>query len=89
MVISSVSTFHDHNAIPAGILYASGNLSQIILTATDGHACLAKPYRGTDLVRGLEIVSDLVATGTASAPFPHGFQVLLSAATVPCKVLHG
>lgn len=72
-----------------GILYASGNLSQITLTATDGHACLAKPYRGTDLLRGLEIVSDLVATGTASAPFPHGFQVLPSATIAPDAVLHG
>ena len=71
-----------------GILYASGNLSQIILTAVNGHACLSKPYRGTDLLRGLEIVSDLVATGTASAPFPHGFQVLPSA-TVPRAFPHG
>jgi len=71
-----------------GILYASGNLSQIILTAANGHACLSKPYRGTDLVRGLEIVSNLVATGKASAPFPHGFQVLPSA-TAPAEFPHG
>jgi len=71
-----------------GILYASGNLSQINLTAANGHACLSKPYRGTDLLRGLEIVSDLVATGTASGPFPHGFQVLPSVA-MPAELPHG
>jgi len=71
-----------------GILYASGNLSQIVLTAANGHACLSKPYRGTDLLRGLEIVADIVANGTASAPFPHGFQMLASA-TAPAEFPRG
>ena len=48
----------------------------VMLTAADGDACLAKPYRAADLLRGLQIVADIVATGTASPPFPHGFQVL-------------
>ena len=60
-----------------GILYATGNMAQIILT--DGDACLAKPYSRRDLLRGLEIVADIVATGRASAPFPRGFKVLPSA----------
>jgi CheY-like chemotaxis protein len=59
-----------------GILYASGNTSHVMLTAADGDACLAKPYRDADLLRGLQIVADIVATGTASPPFPYGFQVL-------------
>ena len=59
-----------------GVLYASGNMLHVVLTATDGHACLAKPYRSVDLVRGLEIVAELVANGTAVPPFPPGFQVL-------------
>jgi CheY-like chemotaxis protein len=62
-----------------GILYASGNTSHVMLTAADGDACLAKPYRSTDLLRGLQIVADIVATGTASPPFPYGFRVLPSA----------
>jgi DNA-binding response OmpR family regulator len=66
-----------------GVLYASGNMLHVVLTATDGHACLAKPYRSSDLVRGLEIVAELVATGTALPPFPHGFQVLPTAPPVP------
>jgi DNA-binding response OmpR family regulator len=59
-----------------GILYASGNMLNTVLTTIDGHACIAKPYRSVDLLRGLEIVTELVATGTALPPFPHGFRVL-------------
>jgi len=64
-----------------GVLYATGNISHIMLTAADGDACLAKPYRPADLVRGLEIVAGIVATGIASPPFPRGFQVLHSTTT--------
>ena len=64
-----------------GILYVTGNMSQVVLT--NGDACLAKPYRPVDLVRGLEIVAGIVATGTAQPPFPHGFQLLDRAADAP------
>ena len=59
-----------------GILYVTGNMSQLALTSTDGDACLAKPYRSVDLLRGLEIVAEMVATGKALPPFPQGFQLL-------------
>ena len=61
-----------------GILYVTGNMSQVALT--DGDACLAKPYRSVDLLRGLEIVAGIVATGKAQPPFPQGFQLLHPAA---------
>jgi CheY-like chemotaxis protein len=64
-----------------GILYATGSVTQILQTATNGHGCLAKPFRDADLLRGLKIVAQMVATGTASPPFPRGFQVL------PCATL--
>jgi CheY-like chemotaxis protein len=70
-----------------GVLYATGNMAQIILT--DGDACLAKPYSRADLLRGLEIVADIVATGRASAPFPPGFQVLPSAISALREFPHG
>jgi DNA-binding response OmpR family regulator len=57
-----------------GILYVTGNMSQVALT--NGDACLAKPYRSVDLLRGLEIVAEIVATGKAQPPFPQGFQLL-------------
>jgi len=59
-----------------GILYATGNAGQIDLTKADGEAFLAKPYRAKDILRALEIVSEIVSTGKASLPFPSGFQVL-------------
>jgi DNA-binding response OmpR family regulator len=57
-----------------GILYVTGNMSQVALI--HGDACLAKPYRSVDLLRGLEIVAEIVATGEAQPPFPQGFQLL-------------
>jgi len=59
-----------------GVLYATSHVAQVVLTAKDGHACLAKPYSAEDLLRGLEIVADLVSTGAALSPFPRGLQVL-------------
>jgi DNA-binding response OmpR family regulator len=64
----------DHSHL--GILYATGNVSQVLLNVADGDACLAKPYRPEDLMRSLEIVSGIVATGIALPPFPLGFQLL-------------
>jgi DNA-binding response OmpR family regulator len=72
-----------------GILFATGNTSHVMLTAADGHACLAKPYRFDDLHRSLEIVAEIVATGTASPPFPRGFQVLPSATLGLREPSHG
>jgi len=63
-----------------GVLYASGSIGQVRLTANDGDACLIKPYRPSDLLRGLEIVAGIVATGRASPPFPRGFFLLASPA---------
>jgi len=62
-----------------GILYATGNRSQVALTAADGHACLNKPYSAEDLLRGLQLVTQMVATGRAMPPFPPGFHILLPA----------
>ncbi len=71
----------DHCSL--GILYATGSAPQVIETATEGHGCLSKPYRSADLVRSVEIVAEMVTTGTASPPFPRGFQVLTSASIGP------
>jgi CheY-like chemotaxis protein len=69
-----------------GVLYATGNISQVALTTSDGDACLSKPYTSADLLRGLEIVAEIVATGKALPPFPKGFQILHPAATLPPAV---
>jgi DNA-binding response OmpR family regulator len=59
-----------------GVLYATGTADQVTLSAADGHACLAKPYHFADLLRGLQIVADIVATGASSSPLPRGLAVL-------------
>jgi CheY-like chemotaxis protein len=59
-----------------GVLYATGNIAHVMRSAAYGDACLSKPYRPDDLLRGLEIVAEIVATGRASPPFPGGFQLL-------------
>jgi two-component sensor histidine kinase/CheY-like chemotaxis protein/putative methionine-R-sulfoxide reductase with GAF domain len=59
-----------------GVLYATGNIGQVELTKTDGHACLRKPYAPADVLRALKIVEQIVNTGEASQPFPHGFEVI-------------
>lgn len=59
-----------------GVLYATANASNVVLTATDGIACLSKPFRSVDLVRSLEIVANLATTGKSLQPYPRGFQVL-------------
>ncbi len=66
-----------------GILYATGNMAQVILFDTDGHACISKPYRSIDLLHGLKLVSEIVTTGKAETPFPRGFQVLRPVAPAP------
>ena len=59
-----------------GVLYASGNLTDRMMAVIDGDACIKKPYTDTDLVRGLDIVFDIVANGRVSQPFPRGFHLL-------------
>jgi CheY-like chemotaxis protein len=72
-----------------GILYATGNASLLILTAADGHACLTKPYRDFDLVRSLEIVVEIGATGKATPPFPRGLTLLPSGTSVAGGYVRG
>src|SRR5260370_3705518 len=59
-----------------GVLYATANMMHVALTAADGHACLAKPYRSADLLRGLKIVPELVPTAPPPLPFPPPLHLL-------------
>jgi CheY-like chemotaxis protein len=68
---------------PIGVLYATGNRAQLAQCGGEGDACLTKPYRSADLLRGLEIVYELLITGKASRPYPHGFQLMPLASYVP------
>jgi response regulator of citrate/malate metabolism len=65
-----------------GVLYATGNSANVLENTCEGDACIVKPYGATDLVRALQIVAEIVATGTASPPFPRGFDLLPQATIV-------
>jgi DNA-binding response OmpR family regulator len=72
-----------------GILYATGNISGVMSGGAAGHACIIKPYSAADLLDSLKIVAEMVANGTASPPYPRGFQVLPSAITAPREAQRG
>ncbi len=59
-----------------GVLFASGHADQMSLTKTDGDALITKPYRSEDIIRGLEIVEQIILTGDAPGPYPSGLSVL-------------
>ncbi len=59
-----------------GILYVTGNTDQLALSSADGHGCLGKPYLVSDLLRGLQLVTDFVQTGRTKPPYPSGFHLL-------------
>jgi DNA-binding response OmpR family regulator len=71
-----VTLLHDDPGPRIGILYASGNINQVIELA-DGDACIAKPYRMADLLRALDIVASIAIHGiVGTLPFPPGFHLL-------------
>ena len=67
---------HLTGQVSLGILYASGNASNVRLSAVDGQACISKPYTEAALLRALELVTEIIATGKATPPFPKGFKLL-------------
>jgi DNA-binding response OmpR family regulator len=59
-----------------GILYASGNINQVIAMA-DHDACIAKPYDIGDILRAIDIVAGIAFGGIVpTPPFPRGFHLL-------------
>jgi ActR/RegA family two-component response regulator len=60
-----------------GILYASGNINQVIELA-DGDACIAKPYHTKDILRALRLVEQILEDGIVAPPYPPGFHLLAS-----------
>jgi response regulator of citrate/malate metabolism len=72
-----------------GILYATGNYSINTLRDAEGDASIGKPYRAEDLIRALEIVADIKASGATARPFPSGFQLLKPRSLRPTELSHG
>lgn len=61
-----------------GILYVTANMSEVVLTGNQGHACLNKPYRLPDLLQAVEIVASMAMDGEAdpTQTYPRGFRIL-------------
>jgi hypothetical protein len=55
----------------------------------EGEACLTKPYKADDLIRGMKIVAEIVANGASSSPFPHGFRLLQHPYSQPMEHANG
>jgi CheY-like chemotaxis protein len=72
-----------------GVLFATGNSANAAMQDAEGDACLGKPYQTEDLVRGLEIVAEIAATGAAAPPFPRGLQLLRRAYSKPAEYDYG
>jgi DNA-binding response OmpR family regulator len=58
-----------------GVLYANGNINQVIDQAS-GDACIAKLFDTADLLRVSLLVQQILHDDTASPPFPREFHLL-------------
>lgn len=59
-----------------GILYTTGNVAGEWLVRAVGEGRLIKPYSCDDLLRAIDIVAEIVATGATSGPYPETFRRL-------------
>jgi CheY-like chemotaxis protein len=50
------------------------------LDVAHADAIMVKPYRMSDVARGLAIIGEIAATGTSALPFPHKFKLTGQAA---------
>jgi two-component sensor histidine kinase len=72
-----------------GILYATANSHRFVLTRDDGDACLDKPFRPADVIRGLQLVHEITSRGKASKTFPSGFRFLEGSGKMPSRYRNG
>ena len=59
-----------------GVLFASGNISEVNLTSADGDAFIEKPYRIADLLLGLEIVASMKTSRSTPPSLSKGVTIL-------------
>ncbi len=60
----------------AGILFSTGNSTDLAKMAPLGDAVMVKPYRMSDVGQGLRIIDDMTRFGRTELPFPRNFQLL-------------
>jgi CheY-like chemotaxis protein len=65
------------------IMFSTGNSNDEKLMSSCGDAVMTKPYRLTDVGRGLEIIDQLARTGHTMLTFPRSFRLLKAAVLQP------
>jgi DNA-binding response OmpR family regulator len=74
--LGSAVGIHLRNSTSSGILFSTGNSSDISLTRAEGDAMMIKPYRMRDVGRALAIIGQLAQAGETSLVFPRNFRLL-------------
>jgi DNA-binding response OmpR family regulator len=64
----------------AGIIFSTGNSNDLSVMTRLGDAVMTKPYRMSDIGRGLRIIDDMTRFGRTELTFPRNFQLLVSGA---------
>jgi len=62
-----------------GILFSTGNDQVKTLTSLVGDAVMMKPYRLSDVGRGLKIIDEIMRIGQSQLAFPRSFRLLAPA----------
>jgi len=62
----------------AGIIFSTGNSNDLTTMAPLGDAVMTKPYRISDIGRGLRIIDEMTRFGRTELTFPRNFQLLAS-----------
>ncbi len=61
------------------VLFSTGNSSDLSMMNACGDAVMTKPYRLSDVGRGLEIIDKLARSGHTKLTPPHNFRLLAPA----------
>jgi len=67
---------HLRKSTNVGIMYSTGNNTDIGLSKLEGDAVMTKPYRMRDVARGLEIIKQLAQSGRTRLTLPRNFRLL-------------
>jgi DNA-binding response OmpR family regulator len=62
----------------AGIIFSTGNSNDLSVMAPLGDAVMTKPYRMSDVGRGLKIIDEIARLGHSAIIFPRNFRLLIS-----------
>jgi DNA-binding response OmpR family regulator len=62
----------------AGIIFSTGSSTDLPVKTPLGDAVMTKPYRISDIGRGLKIIDEIARLGHTELTFPRNFRLLVS-----------